>query len=572
MTVGNIRNPIFWIASLFLSLCWLLPNKSDPWRGFHSEFLAAISTSVLAILVLIEGRSKLNIEGFQYLILLLLPIPFVHFYFGMVPFSGIAWTSSAYILAFFLALLIGGEWGERNLMQLGDCIFSAVLIAAIVSVGLQMQQWLGTGQDAALDVWISSQANGRPSANMGQPNHLATLLLWAIIAAWWWKWRGFIGPRILVAVTFFLSFGLVLTRSRSGILGFGVLIVLLCVWPPLQKAWSTKREARACALKMFFAFCFSFFAAKAMADCLALSTMPSLSDRMASDSRPIVWRMFLHALWERPWFGFGWNSTFSAQLAEAEKYPEFKVAFFYSHYLFLDIFLWIGVPLGVAIVLLFMKWLLTMLRNAESPFQAMGISMTLVIGIHAMVEYPLYYAYFLLPLGIVMGAVNSVILKNKTVSYAIKIERKFVIIALALGVGWLFLIAKDYLSVEEMSLSLQLEDSGIREVGSSRLSDVRMLNQFKELYDFRKLKPQEGMSPESIRRAEEILKLSPSPRNFVILAQIYALNNRSAAAKSTLLKMCKIIPKDQCEIASKKWEIFQQANPILKNIDWSVGK
>lgn len=80
------------------------------------------------------------------------------------------------------------------------------------------------------------------------------------------------------------------------------------------------------------------------------------------------------------------------------------------------------------------------------------------------------------------------------------------------------------------------------------------------------------MSSENIRQAEEILKLSPSPRNFVILAQIYALNNKATSAKNILLKMCKIIPKDQCEIASKKWEIFQQANPVLKNIDWSVGK
>lgn len=572
MTANNIRNSILWIAGLFLSSCWLLPNKSDPWRGFHSDFLAAISISILAALVLIEGRSKLNIEGLQYLILLLLPIPFVHFYFGMVPFSGVAWISSAYIFAFFLALLMGGEWGRRNFVQLGDCIFSAVLIAAIISVGLQMQQWLGTGQDAALDVWIFSQASGRPSANMGQPNHLATLLLWAIIAAWWWRWRGFIGPCVLVAVTFFLSFGLILTRSRSGILGYGVLIVLLGVWPSLQKTWSSKREARAYALKMLFAICFSFSMIKVVTDCLALSTMPSLSDRMLSDSRPIVWRMLLRALGESPWFGFGWGATFSAQLIEAEKYPELNVAFFYSHNLFLDIFLWIGLPLGVAIVLLLIKWLLKMLRNAESPFQAMGISMALVIGIHAMVEYPLYYAYFLLPLGIVMGAVNSMTLKNEAVSYAIKIERKFVVVALAIGVGWLFFIAKDYLRVEEMNLSLQLEDSGIRKIGSSELPDVRMLNQFRELYDFRKFKPREGMSPENIRRAEEILKLSPSPRNFFVLAQIYALNKKATAAKSVLLKMCKIIPKDQCEIASKKWEVLQQANPLLKNIDWSVSK
>jgi len=407
---------------------------------------------------------------------------------------------------------------------------------------------------------------------MGQPNHLATLLLWAIIGAWWWKWRGFIGEKTLFLVTVFFSFGLALTQSRSGILGYGLLLTLLLFWPPLQKAWKTKKYACAYAGQMVFSALFSFCIVGVATDYLALSKSSDMMERAVSDVRPMAWRMFFDAIAAKPWFGFGWNSAISAQLLEAEKNEPLRVAFFYSHNFFLDIILWIGAPLGLIVIAVLIRWLWGLFKKSETPFHVFGISMAGVTGIHAMVEYPLYYAYFLLPLGVVLGALNSTVLQKKPMRSILKFGKREAILILLLSFFGLFAIARDYLRVESMNISLQLEDAGIRKTGSSVLQDLWILNQFREEYRFRGFEPKINMTIKEILLAENVLKITPSPKNFVTMAEIYQLNKNPEKAKKTLTVMCKVVAREQCKFAAEKWEFFQQKNPELPRVEWIPEK
>src|SRR6202008_2916222 len=83
--------------------------------------------------------------------------------------------------------------------------------------------------------WVAKTSfEGRAVGNMRQPNHLSSLLLWGIIAVVWLgetrHWR-----RSLVhAGALFLVFGVVLTGSRTGALGTGV----LCAWALLERRFS----------------------------------------------------------------------------------------------------------------------------------------------------------------------------------------------------------------------------------------------------------------------------------------------------------------------------------------------
>ena len=74
--------------------------------------------------------------------------------------------------------------------ELADILFLAVLVAALVSVGLQLCQWLALSEHDAVAAWVLPLPGSRPYANLMQPNQLATLQLWGLLACGWWVARG----------------------------------------------------------------------------------------------------------------------------------------------------------------------------------------------------------------------------------------------------------------------------------------------------------------------------------------------------------------------------------------------
>ena len=60
---------------------------------------------------------------------------------------------------------------------------------------------------------------GRVIANLGQPNQLATLLLWGVLAFWWAYLHQRIGAAVAVLAVAFLLLGLI---DASFIIGTGI--------------------------------------------------------------------------------------------------------------------------------------------------------------------------------------------------------------------------------------------------------------------------------------------------------------------------------------------------------------
>ena len=84
--------------------------------------------------------------------------------------------------------------------------------AAIGFVQVFALQW-------ADGVLIASISGGRAAGNLRQPNHLSSLLLWALIALAWHFERGRIQSTAASGLGLLLTAGIVLTGSRTGTLG-----------------------------------------------------------------------------------------------------------------------------------------------------------------------------------------------------------------------------------------------------------------------------------------------------------------------------------------------------------------
>lgn len=515
-------------------------------------------------MVLVRASQRPVWHRLTLLVALLIPLPFLQHAAGLLPFVGQAWIACAYLLGLLLALLVGQQWHGWRPIWMGDIIFLAIGIASVVSVGLQLQQWLGLVRDGALDVWVSSAHGARPYANMGQPNQLATLLLWGLLAGGWGVWRGGIGRTAALLFAAFLILGLALTQSRSGALGLLALVLAVWWWRTL---WlGTHLQVYATGLAILYGIVLA--AVPPLSRLLMLESPASMTDRLAGDLRPKVWRMLLDAAWDHPIFGYGWNEVVPAQLNVAANHPVIGYPFAQSHNLFLDFILWAGIPVGIFLIACVLAWVVTAARRVRRTPQALYFLMVLVVGIHAMLEYPLHYAYCLLPMGLAIGALNSELKIWQLTRVPRWTGRSCLLATWCLGAVILGVVVRDYFRVEAAYMSLQIENAGIKNSGPVALPDVLALNHLREVQRFVKFEPIAGVTSVELQWARNVVQTAPSSRNFMALAVLLGLNQHPREARDWLIKMCRIVPRDQCESAPARWTHARQLHPQLAAVEW----
>ena len=115
-------------------------------------------------------------------------VPLFQFGAGLVYYAGDFWIFSGALLGFGLAVA-SGSMLQRKGTSVTDAVATGALCASIVSVGIQLWQWLGlsgTSEFSGLGLWLMNLPSGaRPFANLAQPNQLSTLLLWGLASVWW---------------------------------------------------------------------------------------------------------------------------------------------------------------------------------------------------------------------------------------------------------------------------------------------------------------------------------------------------------------------------------------------------
>ena len=557
MSVHN-KKPLsspFWLVAwaCALSWCWLLPNHYLPWSAFHMEAWAAAVLLPMAAAVLWRARNETRMSVLGIVVLGLSLLPLLQHATGMIPLAGPAWMAFVNLLALALAIVVGQRWERYSPAQLGDGLFLAIGIAALLSVGLQLHQWL---QLDLMDIWLMGNGYGRPFANFGQPNQLGTLLLWGILALGWAALRTYIRPVVMVMATVFLLFGLALTASRTAWIGVGLLVLAAWYWRSLWPWRSAPRIVTALAI------CFYIFGwiIPVMTSSLLLSSVEGELEalaRLSSETRPQVWALFLDAIWQRPWLGYGWNQVVTAHLAVAADHPPLRVLFSHAHNLFLDLLLWCGIPLGLTISSLLVAWLWRRFRAIREPASAMMFLLVVVVGNHAMLEFPLHYAYFLLPTGLVIGALDTR-LHGRTLAFG----RRWLASVLWLGsVVLLVLVVRDYARIESSYQVLRFEWANIQTKASRDPPDVLLLDELRDLIAFSRFEPSAGMSPEQLDWMRHVASLNPSAGVIHKLAVALVWNNRSDEATLWLRRLCAVASQVHCNAIKNAWK-YQSSSDL----------
>lgn len=512
------------IGLIGLGVSWLMPNHYLPWYAFHSDAMAFVAILAWTLSLLVNGPQVIAVPRLFVVVMAAIAIPWLQFAGGLIGFAGEAWLASLYLSGFAASIFIGFSWGRQPTASddLLQTVIPAVLFAGLVSTALCFFQWLFL--EDWLGIFIANiGSTGRPFANLAQPNLLATLLVMSVVTLGWMYESRRIGNLGLACGAVFLTMGLSFTQSRAGYLS----ATAVCLW-----WWLKHPELQAPRLKRWWPAVWILMLALFAAALPKLSAAFDLAGHrpvalLDNNGRWLMWKQITSGILESPWVGYGWDHTPAAQMAGSISHPG-VLATGYAHNIGLDAMAWLGIPLGLGICVLGTFWLISRSRAARGQVPVLSFALALPILVHSLFEFPFAYAFFLFPLGIMLGVIESFHLKAATVRMSMRW-----ILALAVALGALgFQIAREYIPAEDDFRYLRFE--ALR-MGATPQGHVRpeflILSQMEALLDVGRTKPRPGMSIEQIERIRYVtVKYSWAPPAFLYAAVLEANGLHEQAA------------------------------------------
>ena len=367
----------------------------QPWVSAFQD-LCAIFALILLILLQIN-RNNIEVDKkIIYVFVLIAFIPLVQYLLRVVFFTQELALSLIYISVFFLSVISGTNFNKS--FQAIEKLSVFFVIISLSCVVLQIIQWSSLYHS----VLILDSNSRRPFANIGQPNNLATLLFIGFFSNILLFKNNKIKIHFYILISTILLTGVVLTQSRTSWLVF-LVILLLAFFKKQLGIFSTilRSSIIFLCLVLSLPYITLFFHNEGL----------TVTERVSSGSlRLYIWKQMVIAITDKPWFGYGWNQTSVAQTSVDLKYP-INNWFEYSHNLFLDIMVWVGIPIGLLIISIIVIWFFQTYRKIKTLNQLIYFFVITAFFIHCMLEFPFAYAYFLLPIGLYVGFLHQEIYK-----------------------------------------------------------------------------------------------------------------------------------------------------------------
>jgi O-antigen ligase len=544
-----------------LGVGFLMPGHYVPWVSFEQQAAPALGALLIGATALREGH-RLALPAIALAALLLAAVPLLQFAVGQVDYRSDAFVSSAYLAALAACIVTGRSLAltadDRSRLVTG--LAWALLAAALASAVIALVQW----QQLRWSIFIVDlQPGGRPFGNLAQPNHLATLLALGFVAGLCLYESRRIGSVTLAVAAVLLGWGLVMTQSRTGWL-FAALLLLWWAWQRRAVALRLPGTALAAALALYIA---GIAAWSPINDALLLSAPADLESRLQGGTRWIHWPTLWDAAWRQPWFGYGWGQVVHAQQAAVLDHPPVGEWLLQSHNLLLDLMIYNGVPLGLAVFGLLVWWFVRHIRACRSVEQWALIAAVGTVFTHALLEYPLDYAYFLLPTGLMMGALEAL---HPQPAARWALPRGAFACLLAGLAAMLVWISIEYVKVESATRQLRfvMLGIGVDKVPDAPVPDVWLLDQPREFHRYWMTPATTGMSTEQLDWMRRVSMREPRPPAQLRYALAAGLNGRLDEAAVTLARLCQLHPALRCDEGRESWLAAQQQHPVLRSIPY----
>lgn len=548
------------IVCLIIAMAWLQPLHILPWVSWHSEVLVFFGLLLAAGIHVLPAALKKKYFLLPMAALLPLSIAFVIFFqllAGKYFYTGVAIVLIFYALSAVLATIVGGSVHEKeNLLKI---ISTLVLIAATLNVYITVIQSLGLSL-------ISSLINPlpevrRPGGNLGQANHLGTLLVMGVASIFFLVDRRSISNTLAGVLGLLVVFGIAITESRAAY----VSLIGLLLWRLIGPLGKFDRRCLVQMLGVFaifqtFWFCWPIL----FNEYWFFDGSGNSGGRYVEGLgvRWVVWGQLLEAVSLKPWFGWGFGRVAAAHNAILHNDMAGE-PFSFAHNVVLDFAVGVGVPFTLIVLIVSVIWFCRRIVNINSFEKWYAVAVIIPMGIHSLFEFPFAYAYFLIPGFFFVGILgcNSANLKT------IKLSSKFCAFAYVLMAGVALLMVAEYVELEEDFRNARLEALRVGEaVPAIDYSKIIILNQVSALSEATRLQVRPEMSKSDIDKLKNVALIYPWSACQSRYALALALNGELAEAQRQLKVIRAMHGEKTYQLIRSRWvDLSKNQFPALEN-------
>ncbi|MBR8457776.1 O-antigen ligase C-terminal domain-containing protein [Burkholderia dolosa] len=396
---------------------YAITHHTYPIPTFYSEFSALVLYLLVGLSVVLLVRTGRPAEPFAAPAAFVAPLGFAAVLIAQVALlplkvPSMNWLAVGYLGAALVAMQAGYALAREGLVDaVARMMAGALLVGGVFAVGCQIVQLFHVESAVSPFVVVYNIAvDRRPYGNMAQANHLATYIAFALAGALYLVQTRRLAVWAWVVLSIVLSTGLALTVSRGPWLQVAVMVVagLWMAWLESRRAPGNRR-----AWLMPVALAVAFVAVNVAVRWanlhfhlnLAESAAERMRDAGQIAPRLALWKYGLAMFREHPLLGVGWGEFPWHQFALVRTLGGVEIAN-NSHDIFIDLLGKSGlVGLGVLVVAL-VAWFVRALRAPQSSTRVFGFALIGILLMHALVEYPQQYMFFLLPAMFVIGLLD----------------------------------------------------------------------------------------------------------------------------------------------------------------------
>ena len=515
------------LAAILLGFAWLSPFHYSPWVMFSSE-VSTFGAGLCVLAALLQQNIK--IPRAQLLLLPFTLIPIVQWSFGLVFDLSTALLSSFYLFGFWFMVLAGYNLSLDQ--QKRDQIFSGfsvlVIIASLATSFIAICQWLNIESHIP---YVLKLLGNRPYGNFGQPNNMATFLIIGLLGCLYLYEKNKVTIWLLLPSALLILFTVALSQSRTSWIVFPFLFIY----------WMIKqfKKQKRFGFVQGLLWCVGFFVIAGVILPFATSLIEAWSNANVTEASTLVerassgylrfkiWSQMLLAVQQHPWLGYGWNQTSVAQMTVYHAFPtgEWTTS---AHNVLLDLIIWNGIPLATVIIAYFACWFLWLNQQAKNTISIVAIMMVCTVLIHAMLEFPQRYAYFLLTCGFLLGIVQA----QTPVLKGFVLNKQFFRLIWVGSLLLIIAILRDYnVYVLNSDLLFTNKRPNAEFMGSDK---IFVLTQFEQRLKWIELNPETVLSEADLVEWENFVKNKPTPYNLRKYAKLLAYNGKVEQAQQQI--------------------------------------
>ncbi len=392
------------------------------------------------------------------------------------------------------------------------CAVGPWVAAGLVSSVIALVQYGGHAE--ALRPWINWAPAGEAFANLRQRNQFASLTSIALAAllAWrlrWrseagvWRWAGMASGVALLAL------GNAASSSRTGMLQLLLIAALALLW----RARRTAPWVVAALVCYAVGLVLLPWAAGLDPETQGLFARLKAGDAVCA-SRLTLWSNVLTLIGQAPWRGWGWGELDYAHFMTLYDGPRFCDILDNAHNLPLHLAVELGVPFALLACAALLAWIARARPWREAdPLRQLAWTVLAMLGVHSLLEYPLWYGPFQLACGLCLGllwrapaAAPGRAAAGPARGATLPVALAALLFAACLYAAW------DYRRIGQIYLPPALRAPAYREDTLARIQDSWL---FARQVHFAKLSIEDidaGNAPEMFALSGEMLHFSPEAR------------------------------------------------------------